>query len=98
MSRYRISVRAREDLKEIYRYIAKDNPTAAGQLRDAFYEKFRMLVRQPLIGEACQDLLPDLRFFTVGNYVIFYVLADNGVKIIRVLHGARDVDALFGHS
>ena len=96
MSRYRISDQARIDLKEIYRYIALDNLKAAGQLRGLFYDKFRMLSRQPLIGEACEDLLPGLRFFSAGNYVIFYTPSDEDVKIIRVLHGARDIEALFG--
>lgn len=95
MSRYRVSPEARKDIKDIYRYIAKDNPAAAGRLRDALYEKFRMLSRQPLIGEACDELFPGLRNFPVGNYVIFYTPTDRGVRIVRVIHGARDIEALF---
>lgn len=63
---------------------------------DKLFDRFGMLVRQPLIGEACDDLAPNLRYFPVGNYVIYYQPTDDGVVIVRVVHGARDVNALFG--
>ena len=34
------------------------------------------------------------RSFTVGNYVIYFVPASGGIRIARVLHGARDHNAL----
>lgn len=72
MSRYTIAREAREDLKEIYRYIARDNPSAAGRLRQIFFEKFRLLAEQPLIGEVRNDLAENLRMFSAGNYVVLY--------------------------
>jgi plasmid stabilization system protein ParE len=30
-----------------------------------------------------------------GNYVIFYAPASVGIHVPRILHGARDIDALF---
>jgi toxin ParE1/3/4 len=36
------------------------------------------------------DLLPGLRFFPVGNYLILYRESTEGVDLIRILHGARD--------
>ncbi len=30
------------------------------------------------------------------NYLVFYRLAGDWVEIVRVLHGARDIDALLG--
>jgi plasmid stabilization system protein ParE len=32
------------------------------------------------------------------NYVIFYRVKGKAVEIVRVLHGARDIDSLFGDS
>jgi plasmid stabilization system protein ParE len=29
------------------------------------------------------------------NYLIFHIPTDYGIHIVRVLHGARDLDALF---
>ena len=95
MSRYTISPEAREDLKGIYRHIAAENPSAAEKSWDSFFEGIQLLARQPLLGQACPNLRPDLRAFTVGNYVIFYVPANDGVQIERVLHGARDIESSF---
>jgi toxin ParE1/3/4 len=36
-----------------------------------------------------------LRSFAVGRYVIFYLTIPAGVQIVRVLHGARDIEAAF---
>jgi hypothetical protein len=30
----------------------------------------------------------------VGNYLIFYLTIDEGIEIVRVLPGMRDIDAL----
>ena len=95
MSRYRVSPQAREDLKDIHRYIARYNPVAAGRLRRLFFEKFRLLAGEPLMGQACPELRPHLRAFTVGNYVIFFVPTPFGIEVERVLHGARDLESLF---
>ena len=53
-----------------------------------------MLARQPLIGEACPELKPELRNFPVRPYVIYYAVEVDEVSIIRVLHGARDASRL----
>jgi toxin ParE1/3/4 len=41
-------------------------------------------------------LRPGLRTFPVGEYVIFYRIEDEGVVILRVLRGSRNMAALFG--
>lgn len=87
---------AQLDMDEIWLYIARHNVQAADRILDLFLQRFRMLARQPLIGEPCEELLPSLRRFSAGRYVIFYFPAGNGVRIARVLHGARDVGSLFG--
>jgi toxin ParE1/3/4 len=38
---------------------------------------------------------PSLRSLPVGNYVIFYRPTQDDVEVTRVLHGTRDIDALF---
>ena len=63
-------------------------------MMDRFRQKFAMLARQPLIGEACDDLRPGLRLVPLGNYVIYYRVDDDHVTIVRVLHGGRDATRL----
>jgi plasmid stabilization system protein ParE len=45
MSRYRLTEQARQDLDEIWPYIAKDNPNAADYFLDILYEKFVFVAR-----------------------------------------------------
>ena len=94
MSRYVLAPEAREDLKSIYRYIARDNPPAAGRLRKVFLAKFRMLAQQPLMGQARDDLAQDLRMFPAGNYVILYRARSDGIDVVQVVHSAQDIGAV----
>ena len=94
MPRYVVSPLARQDLKEIYRYIARDNPSAAKKLRERLVEKLRLVGRNPEFGEPCDEVRPRLRYTVVGNYVIYYLPEPTRVLIARVLHGARDRDQL----
>jgi toxin ParE1/3/4 len=95
MSRYRLTEQARQDLDEIWLYIAEDNPNAADHFLDILYEKFVLVAGQPLLGRLRPELAPNLRSFPVGNYIMFYRPAHDGIEVARVLHGARDIDTLF---
>jgi toxin ParE1/3/4 len=92
---YLVAPVARSDLREIWKHVARDNPDAAARLRDKVEEVFLMLARHPLLGQMCEELRGGLRFFCSSNYVIYYELAGRRVRIVRVLHGARDVRKLF---
>ena len=48
-----------------------------------------------MMGRSREELVPKLRSFPVGNYVIFYQPISDGVEIVRVLHGSRDIESLF---
>jgi len=95
MSRVRFTVQAGRDLEEIEAFIALDNPDAAARLLLSIHEKCALISRQPQMGGSRFDLSPDLRGFPVGNYLIFYRPASDGIEVIRVLHGARDIPELF---
>lgn len=95
MIRYSIAPLARVDLDEIWDYIATDNPSAANRLLEELHQKFLLLGTQPLIGQTRQELRENLRSFSVGKYVIYYELVDRRIRVLRVLHGSRDVNVLF---
>ena len=86
---------AEADLIEIWTYIAQDNPTRADKLLDEIDEKLQTLAQSPFSGKARDELGPKIRSFPIGNYVLFYQPIEDGIEIIRVLHGARDIEALF---
>jgi toxin ParE1/3/4 len=48
-----------------------------------------------MMGRSRDELLPGLRSFPFGRYILFYLPLTDGVDLIRVLHSARDIDAVF---
>lgn len=97
MSQYRLDEQAEQDLDDIWLAIAADNPDAADRMIDRLTDSFISLAGQPLMGRERPELSLNLRSFAVGNYIIFYRPATDGVGIARVLHGSRDINALFRH-
>jgi toxin ParE1/3/4 len=95
MAQCKISRNAREDLRDIYRHILVRNPSAADRLYLLFRDKFRILAENPLLGEKREDLAKDIRIFTASSYVIAYRPIKNGAEIARVVHGSRDLAALW---
>lgn len=83
---------ARRDLIEIWSYIADDNPFAADKLLWRLEDVFSMLSEAPLAGRARPELHPDIRSFSLGNYITFYRVVPDAVDIVRVLSRFRDVD------
>ena len=95
MNRFRLSLRAKTDLATIHRYIAQDAAPAADRYVAEFFDLFHLLAKNPEIGQLRAELRPNLRSISHGSYVIFFYPMVGGVEIATVVHGARDVDALF---
>jgi toxin ParE1/3/4 len=97
MKRFRLAARAKVDLSGIWDYIGvvKENPTAAHHQLEVLYDKFALLAQHPLLGQSRDDLRTDLREFSAGSYVIFYCPHPDGIEVERVIHGVRDIRALF---
>ena len=86
---------AAADILDIWDHIAEDSLEQADRWVDKLDEKFKLLATQPLIGLARDELAADLRSFPFGRYVVFYAPIEDGIDVVRVLHSARDVDAVF---
>ena len=93
--RLRIRPEARQDLREIGDYIARDDRAAARRFVRLLRDKCALLADNPCIGRKRPELRPGLRSFPVQSYVIFYRVLEGTVEIVNVIHGARDVEALF---
>ncbi|HYH20226.1 MAG TPA: type II toxin-antitoxin system RelE/ParE family toxin [Azospirillum sp.] len=86
---------AERDLSEISAYIAMEDPRAARRLLVNIREKCLFLGERPLAGRRSDDLLPESRCFPAGKYLIFYEIHDDGIVVIRIVHGARDLRTIF---
>lgn len=95
MNQFSLSPTSRRDLNQIYDYIARDNPLAAVRFVGKVEQKCRQLAESPESGFARDDLAPGLRAWPVAKYVIPYRIMNGALDIVRIVHGARDLGALF---
>jgi len=89
-----LSVAAEEDLLAAWNYISHDDMDAADALLDRVAEVCRKLSEWPDLGRERPELGRDMRSFPVETHVVYYRVRSD-VEVVRVLHGRRDVDAVF---
>lgn len=88
--------RAAADIAESRDYIAENNLAAADAFIDRLDAALQRLAHQLRLGRARDELAAGLRSFPFERYVIFYEPLADGIVFVRLLHGARDIDAQFG--
>lgn len=86
--------RAGRDAAEIAFRIARDNPRAARRLLDRIDAQLAVLAERPLLGRARPELGVALRSFALRPYLILYRPLADGIEVVRVLHGARELGPL----
>jgi toxin ParE1/3/4 len=97
MPRLAIAPEARQDLQEIRDGIAKDDPNAAHPFVMRLRDRARMLAGAPALGRNRPELGARVRSCVADRYLLCYCPLRHGAGIerVRVLHGARNVDAVF---
>ncbi len=95
MKEARLSEQAEKDLTDIWLYIAQDSPRAADRFVLRVHAKCQELAESPGIGRPRAELARGLRSFPLGSYLIFYREAEDGIEVVRVLSGYRDLPPLF---
>ena len=91
----KLSPLAEIDLLDIALYIAAENPLTSDEFAHEIDEKLSLLLTQSEMGRKRPELWSHLRSFPFKNYVIFYDPVPEGIFIVRVLHGARDIENVF---
>lgn len=86
-----ITSAAETDLIEIWKFIAKDDPSAATRLLYDLDTRTKSLLDNPKLGVARPDIRKNYRHLIHGNYLIQYQIITEGIEIVRYLHGARDL-------
>jgi toxin ParE1/3/4 len=96
---HRVAPRVETDLDNNWLYVAKESGCIeiANHLIDTITDRFLVLRSFPYIGRSREsDFGPGYRTTAVGEYVIVYCVENEDVLILRVVHGRRDLEALFG--
>ena len=92
MSEIRTSRRAREDLLDIWLYVARQNSEAAAdRVLDRIEEACRALARHPQLGPARPEIADEARSLVVQRWLALYRLTSYGVQVVRIIDGARDL-------
>ena len=91
MARCLVTPRADRDLDSIWSFITVNNPRAADAMIDRLTDAFDMLLTVPQAGRLRHEFHEDVRSFAIDNYVIFYRTVSEGIDILRVVHGRRDI-------
>lgn len=93
---------ARKDIRDAAVYLLVEaSESVAMRFEEAIQNLAHTLAGMPGIGVPCSFRNPelhDVRRLTVTgfeNWLLFYRDADGQIDVIRVLHGARDVAAIF---
>ena len=94
MSKFTVSQAASTDIRSIARYT--QDTWGRDQRRrylDGLNEKFEMLAEMPEMAAERRDFRPPVRIHHYEKHLIIYVIADEGILIVRVLHQNMDVTA-----
>jgi toxin ParE1/3/4 len=87
------TARARRDLIDIWLEVAALNPAAARKLYNRLEARVEILKRFPEAGRLRPDINANARVLVERPYLILYRIIAGGVQIVRVLHGARNIDS-----
>jgi len=93
MASFRLTAKAKADLRAIGRYTQK---TWGREQRNRYLAlldgSFRDLANNPWKGRSCDDIRPGYRKLPVGRHLIFYRQAEDAIAIIRILHERMDIE------
>ena len=103
-ARYVVLPRADRDLDEQADHLAAEaGLRTALRFLEASHETFSLIASQPAMGWPCRMRyagLASVRVFPVKSFdkmLVFYrpAASSNRIEIVRVLHGSRDLQAVF---
>lgn len=86
---------AQVDFEHIYDFIAEDNPAKAQEFIALLKKQCLVLEENPRMGRSRPEIRDDLRGLSVPPYIIFYRIVGDTVEVVNVIHGSRDLEALF---
>jgi toxin ParE1/3/4 len=96
MARIERTTQANLDLLEIYNYYAEQRSAdAAERMLRSIADTCEQIAAMPGMGRSREELAPGLRSFPSGSYILYYRPLEDGIRLLRVLHGARNIEDLF---
>ena len=87
-----------QDIEDHYVFIASENLTAAKKFFQSVQEMTKTISRMPQIGTVFsiqRDIPLEIRYLPIsgfGHHLIFYKISGKTIRILRLLHSARDLN------
>ena len=82
---------AKNDLKKIHDYIAKDSKFYAVKVSQEFIEKSEKLKVFPKMGRIVPEIGdPNIRELFVYSYRLIYEISSAKIEILAIIHGRQD--------
>lgn len=96
LNRYVLSDIADQDIGEIYDYtVSNHGIVQAIEYVTGLDARFAALVDQPRMGKARPEIRDGLMSLIYEHHIVFYRIMDDHIRIVRVLHGSRDLPRFF---
>jgi toxin ParE1/3/4 len=93
---YILSEIADEDLEDIFDFTMTEfGFEQAEKYLNEIEDVFQSLLFNPELGKARNEIKRGLYSFPKDNHIIFYRILNNHIRIVRVLHGSRDISKYF---
>jgi len=91
MTTYRLTPAAQRDLSSIWdfteeRWDVRQAEVYVNEIRAAIDR----IADDPGRGRACDEIRESYRRYSIGSHLLFYVVSDDGVNVIRILHQRMD--------
>lgn len=91
MGRYRLTPAAQRDLSSIWDYSTErwdvgQAETYVLEIRSAI----ERIADRPNRGRAVDEIRVGYRRYAIGSHLIFFIVSDDGVDVIRILHQRMD--------
>jgi toxin ParE1/3/4 len=89
--RLELTTPAREDLLDVWAYIAGHDETAADNYLEELRRRALELIKHPELGRKRDEVIPGIRSLLFRNHLIFYRVEASAIKVLRILHGNMDL-------
>lgn len=95
----RVSPEAEADLDEMEAWLTENwGPKAAANIVEAVLERIVALADMPYAGALRPEFGAAVRFVISGRYLIYYEATDTELLVLRILHAARNRDAIMSNN
>lgn len=81
---------AKRQIKDIWRYIAKDSSKAADNVVAQLRARIAIAAGSPAIGISRPEIGEARRLLVVGSYLVIYEPEPTGIVVLAVVHGMRE--------